>query len=412
MNKYFSFLLLALLSLQGQGQTVTKYPVTTGQQFGMVVVKSSKAPAKAPLIVFLHGIGGRGKGTSVELDKLVGELPAEFKAGVEKYGFIAVAVQSDAAFTLNEPGFARNWAFKNLPVDTTRKYLTGLSWGGGGTGYFIKLSEATARLFDAAAPIAMTWQVGSGFQYVAGAKLPLWIFHNLKDPNGGTPVAASTGYYDSVASWKPAIPATITLFNRDIHGGWGEAYNPDKIPMPAGSQGTIAPAVNLFEWFLLNSSSTRTPVPVFAPPSTEQTAVISYTVTGNKVNLDARGSSNYKSVEWTVTGRPGSVSPWASLITGAMWQTATGTFPEPGTYTIELTTYANANYSGTTRKASVTVTVGTAPPDLPKVVASYDLVRKVVTFMDGSIETIASAVYELSKLKLTIVTDKGGTYTF
>jgi hypothetical protein len=408
-----SFLLSLLLLLQLPAQTVTKYPIITGQQFGLVVIKSTKAPAKAPLLVFLHGIGERGKGTSADLDKIVNGLPANLKAGIEKYGFIGVAVQSDAAFTLNEPGFARSWAIKNLPVDTTRKYLTGLSWGGGGTAGFIKSSPANAQLFDAAAPIAMTWQTNTGYEYAAAAGIPVWIFHNINDPNGGTLVGASTGYYDQLMAKAPRIKPAITLFNGPkVHGGWGEAYSPDKIPVPAGSGGLIAPAVNLYEWFLLNSSTVRVAVPELAPPSTTQTAVISYTLTGSKITLDAQGSSAYKSCQWEVTARPLSVSPWASFITGARWPIASATFPAEGNYTIQLTTFSNADYTGTTKQASISVTIGTTAPEPPKVVATYDLVRKVISFTDGTMETIVSASMDVAKKIITIVTDKGSTYTF
>lgn len=409
--KYIVTFFLSLCLLFAQAQVVTKYPATTGQPFGLVVFKSTKAAAKAPLLVFLHGIGERGKGTSVDLDKIVNAVPANLKAGIEKYGFIGVAVQSDAAFTLGEPGFARSWAMKHLPVDSNRKYLTGLSWGGGGTAGFVKSSLTNAELFDAAAPIAMTWQTGNGYENAAQAAVPLWIFHNKNDPNGGTPVAASTGYYDLLLAKSPRIKPAITLFNGPhVHGGWGEAYHPDKIPVPAGSGGLIAPACNLYEWFLQNSSTVRVAVPELAPPTTEQTAVIAYTLTGNKIELDARGSSNYKSCNWSVTGRPASVSPWASFINGSGWETATGTFPAEGSYTITLTTFSGAGYSGTTKKADITVTIGTAPPEPTKTVVSYDLVRRVITFTDGTMETIVSATTDITKKVVTIVTDKGNTF--
>lgn len=411
MRKILSLLTL-LLVLRGQAQIVSKYPATTGQQFGLIVYKSTKAPAKAPLVVFLHGIGGRGKGTAADLERLAADVSNEFKAGVEKYGLIGVAVQSDNAFTIGEPAFARSWALKNLPIDSSRKYLTGYSWGGGGVAGFIKSSPTNARAFDAAAPIAMTGQSGAGYRNIADAKLPVWIFHNMYDNNGGTPPLASQRYYDSLVAWTPAIPPSLTLFDKLNHGGWGEAYSSDRIPIPAGSQGTTAPAVNLWEWFLLNSSSTRVPVPVMAPPCSGQSAVIGHTLAGNTLTLDARGSCGYKSAEWRVTDRPASVSPWASLITsGARWETATASLPTNGSYTIQLITYSAANYSGTTKTTTVTVTVGIAPEPVKKTVLNYDLVRKVVTFADGSQEAINSATQDVTSKILTIVTDKG-TYTF
>ena len=66
---------------------------------------------------------------------------------------------------------------KELPVDTNRIYITGLSMGGQGTYDAI---ERYPQLFAAAVPVS-----GGGDTSKAAsiATIPLWIFHGAEAPN-------------------------------------------------------------------------------------------------------------------------------------------------------------------------------------------------------------------------------------
>ena len=118
---------------------------------------------KYPLIIFLHGIGERGNGTS--------ELPNVLGQGIPKY----ISQGSTMTFYWNgqwetflvlSPQLSRNYgdwqnfyvdemlnyAKANLRIDTNRIYLTGLSLGGGGVWRYASSSLANARKFAAIAP--------------------------------------------------------------------------------------------------------------------------------------------------------------------------------------------------------------------------------------------------------------------
>lgn len=306
-GKKLSTLLLFLVALVAQSQTITKYPASSSQQYGLVVVKSTNAPAKAPLIVFLHGMGEWGPGTSAALDKVVGGIPATLKAGVEKYGFILVAPQTgvNGAFIMGEINFAHDWAVKNLQTDTTREYLTGLSLGAGGTAWFPRQSLTTALMFDAIAPIATTWQGGGGYRNLSEANLPVWFLHNLGDNNGNTPYVASKWYIDSLLSWKPAIAPALTGFDKIGHGGWSEGYSATKIPMPPGSTGMTLPSVNLFEWFLLNSRTRRVSVPTgpVIPEPPKPKAVVTYDLVTRQVLFDDGSTETIVTARYNVATR-------------------------------------------------------------------------------------------------------------
>jgi poly(3-hydroxybutyrate) depolymerase len=147
-----------------------------------------------------------------------------------------------------------NYAVANLNVDTCRVYLTGLSFGGGGTFSFVSINARNPQRLAAAAPICAPERHFDGFgttpngdQYVGAAKLPVWGFHAMDD--------ATTDYYDgtvvpidSINNHIPApqVKALKTIWPSGGHGIWTRVYNIDN---PAQTYGydTI---INIYEWFL------------------------------------------------------------------------------------------------------------------------------------------------------------------
>jgi len=384
--------------------------------FGLIVISSSKITSNAPLMVFLPGIGGKGKGTLTELQNVYNnEVPSQLKEGIEKYGFICVVVQSDSSYSLGEAKFARQYALDHMTVDPGRKYLTGLSWGGGGTAGEPLVSLEDAKLFDAIAPIAMTWQDMGANQfkakYITDAELPVWAFHNLRDNNAGTPPAATVAYIDAINALNPRVKATKTMFWQpfDNHGGWGEAYNADKIPIDPQSQGLINPACNLYEWMLMNNNSTRLAVPSLTtqpvpPMPSALNAVFNITdkqtITISSFELDASASTGVKAdwdgYLWGVT--PGT-GPWSFTLQGGAYggpkKTITGL--KNGTYNITLTVKDKA---GNIAQKAITIIValdGTQP-----------IVKKPVSFAAGKL-TFDDGTSEAATAVFT--TAAGKTYT-
>lgn len=127
-----------------------------------------------PLIVFLHGSGERGE--DIEHVKVNG--PPKLVETQPDFQFIVVSPQApeNSAWESDVLNTLLDELFQQLPVDTDRVYLTGLSMGGYGT-----WSMATDHpdRFAAIAPIS---GAGDPDRACLLKSLPIWAFHGQNDP--------------------------------------------------------------------------------------------------------------------------------------------------------------------------------------------------------------------------------------
>jgi predicted peptidase len=149
---------------------------------------------KYPLVIFLHGSGERGNDNEAQLKWGVMNFATD--QAMSMHPAIVIAPQCPAKMQWSN--FSRGkgtqltlqstpskpmellmelikQAIKNLPVDTNRIYITGLSMGGFGTYDAI---ERYPHLFAAAVPVC-----GGGDVMKAGtiAHIPIWIFLGSED---------------------------------------------------------------------------------------------------------------------------------------------------------------------------------------------------------------------------------------
>jgi dienelactone hydrolase len=287
-------------------------------------------------------------------------------------GFLIITVQTPDTYD-DEILFARDYAIKNYRVDTTRLYLTGWSYGGGGTwygagNYFGK--------FHAVAPIATTWTSGDWIG-LAKAGTAIWAFHNLGDPNTtGTPVDATKSMVNAVNAANPKTKAVYTLFNDNSHGT-GAAYDNSTPPYAPGGQGLTNPTLTLWQWFLKNSSTTRIEPPAATNSQTGLVAVPKASLSSNIVALDGRQSVGYKSGIWSTINAPAGVNTWSVQACG--WITCSVTLPAQGTYTFRLTI---KDAAGATSYNDVSVTYGNNTP------APVFKATKRVLHADGTYEDV------------------------
>ena len=158
------------------------------------LLKPTGSPSgKVPLVVFLHGAGERGtnntaqlkNGTKLYLDR---ENRTKFPAYVvapqcpENKQWVDMPWGADKGTQPEKPSESMQLVIalldsleKELPIDTDRIYVTGLSMGGYGTWDLI---TRFPKRFAAGAPVC-----GGGDEAVAGkaAKVPLWVFHSDDD---------------------------------------------------------------------------------------------------------------------------------------------------------------------------------------------------------------------------------------
>lgn len=204
--------------------------------------------AKYPLIIFLHGIGERGNGTS-ELWKLKrigipayiakGE-PMKFTVGGKSHSFIVLSPQCATKYSMWPTLYVDallEYAEKNLRIDKKRIYLTGLSMGGGGTWKYISASENNAKKFAAVATVCAPSTLTNPC-VVAKTKLPMWSFHASNDPI--VSVSVITNAISRILGCNPAIKPLKTVWNSGGHEIWDKAYNTKHTYQTP----------NVFEWFL------------------------------------------------------------------------------------------------------------------------------------------------------------------
>jgi len=191
--------------------------------------KPADAGKKFPLLLFLHGAGERGDDNAIQLKHGI----RQFLAQQEKTPCVIVAPQcpknlswaairrgetprllekpsEPAALTLELVDALR----KELPLDESRLYVTGLSMGGYGTW---DLLCRRPELFAAGVPIC-----GGGDPSKAAliAKVPQWIFHGDKDT--AVPVDSSRTMVEALktAGGEPKY----TEYPGVGHNSWDKAY--------------------------------------------------------------------------------------------------------------------------------------------------------------------------------------------
>lgn len=209
-----------------------------------------------PLVLFYHGWGERGNGTSDLSDILSFGPPKLINQGTNFDAIVISPQNSDANYSASDFLSFYNYLTSNYPVDTNRIYVTGLSSGGGSTwraleGHYDKIA--------AAVPIC-----GSGFIDNPSEVLqqtPIWAFHSFNDsvidvnntitnvnrianisnsvmsvyPYGASNSAASDDYsmsFDTnsqtwsavIGTNEPSENLAFTLYQSGGHNSWTPTY--------------------------------------------------------------------------------------------------------------------------------------------------------------------------------------------
>ncbi len=173
------------------------------------------AAKKYPLIVSLHGAGGKGTNN----DKQLKDWNRQLAESQRRKEFPCYVVAPQAPGLWNADHFKRiKSLIKTLPsVDMDRIYILGHSMGGHGTYIFIQLDP---DYFAAAAPSA-----GSGLgrteEFIDPAKikdLPIWAFHGDRD--GVCPIEKDQKVFDEVKRLGGNMK--FTIWKGDKHGVSGK----------------------------------------------------------------------------------------------------------------------------------------------------------------------------------------------
>ena len=187
-----------------------------------------KIGQKYPVIILLHGAGGRGN----DIDILVNNPYFKITDKYSDFPFITIAPQcsENTWFDMFEQlkRLVRKVATEAF-TDKERVYLMGASMGGYGTW---QLAMSLPELFAAIVPIC-----GGGMYWNAArlANVPVWAFHGAKDPV--VCLEESVKMVDAVN--KCGGTAKLTVYPDNQHDAWSDTYANHEV----------------FDWMLKNTNT-------------------------------------------------------------------------------------------------------------------------------------------------------------
>lgn len=366
-----TILLLALLSFftastaYSQGTQVERRKGTTTAQYGFLEylppdynVDTNK---KFPTIIFLHGVGEKGNGTT-DLYKVAANGPPRLiKDGkwpvkspktnlFPAENFIVISVQSSDGYPLpdNMHTFVK-WVKANYRADPDRTYMCGLSAGGISTWrYLDKHSDEVAAII----PVCGNGNI-SGSDECAYKHVPIWAFHGDKDPSVNWGGSTNPVRLVNLCVPKPNPLAKVTIYPGATHDVWTRTYS------LSGMSETTDPKFNpfdmsIYDWLL---QFKRGAVPSINPTANAGVD-LTLTLPVNSTNITGTatpGSGTITSFSWTKISGPNVTMTNQTTATVSLAGMVTGI------YTFRFTV-TNSNGVSASDDVKVTVISANLPP--------------------------------------------------
>lgn len=336
---------------------------------------------KYPLMIFLHGIGERGNGTT-DLSKVAANgVPKYIKAGHKMRFFwngkwqifLVLSPQLSTGYGWWMTFYIAEmvkYAKQNLNIDTNRISLAGLSLGGGGVWDYPGESLANAKTLNAIAPCCPTCQTTT-YCNIANANLPVWAFHALDDPQ--TQANCTASIVQAINNnCNAAVKGYMTTWPTGGHGIWDRAF--DTVYNYQNP--------NVYEWLLGQDKSK----PVNKRPVANAGANITISATNGMVNLSGAYSTDadgyIERYIWKKVSGPANGTILTPVSTNGLTK-ITG-LTAAGTYVYQLTV-ADDRADVTTATVTVTVTSNSVSNIPPVTEAGTDLNTAVsVASLHGS----------------------------
>ena len=216
-----------VVSASGQDFEKKEFTGSSGDmlRYALMEPLEKKAGTRYPLVITLHGVGGRGKpnwerncyaNTILTKPEMRKANPcfvvAPNCAPDETWGSLGRLQGKERLPDLVE---LIETLVQDLPIDPDRVYVTGQSMGGVGT--FAILAERP-DLFAAAAPVCGGHLPENGKKI---HRVPIWVFHGAKDNT--VPVDLSRKMVEAIeaAGGKPKY----TEYPNVAHNAWTPAYD-------------------------------------------------------------------------------------------------------------------------------------------------------------------------------------------
>jgi hypothetical protein len=219
-----------ILPLFSAAQTSEKSVVArNGERIGFLEFRPSDySSAKHPLIIFLHGIGEKGNGTSQLKNVHCCGIPAYIRGGNKMRftwqgkteSFVVLSPQLSRKYGWWQPFYVDElikYAKANLNIDPDRIFVTGLSLGGGGTWNFASSTQARAEQLAGIAPVVAPCMMSNGCN-IAKATLPVMAFHVWDDRDA--PASCTVSAIRSINACKPAVTPNLIMYASGGHYVW------------------------------------------------------------------------------------------------------------------------------------------------------------------------------------------------
>jgi predicted peptidase len=180
-----------------------------------------------PLLLFLHGLGECGNN---ELERVKVHGPPKLVESRDDFPFVVISPQcppppggfKDVPTAWKAEPLIRlvDHVVKNMNIDPTRVYVTGLSMGGYGTW---RLVAKHPERFAAAVPIC-----GGGEPQSWAAsmrRVPIWAFHGARDQV--VPLSESQKMVDAVRGAGGQVQ--FTVYPDVEHDSWTQTYENEEV---------------------------------------------------------------------------------------------------------------------------------------------------------------------------------------
>jgi predicted esterase len=379
MKKFYNLILvlslilgsLSVLSLQqASGQTWKPKPnqITPGiGGYYEYLPVGYDGVKKFPVIVFIHGVGDKGNGTT-ELSRVLrtglpllinnGSFPSQFTVGGQNFSFIIIVPQFAGWPSANDVNNVIDFTEANYKIDPERIYLTGLSMGGGAVWDHAASSPARANRLAAIFPICGASTPNSaGQQVIANANLPVLATHNQDDDV--VTVSNTIGWVNGINSFNPPTPAIKVIWPSGGHNAWGASYDPtDK----------FVGGLTSYEWLLQQKRGSVTPSPLNATATVNNNVICNAGSNGSAKVSVSGGTAPY-TYSWSTS--PAQTSSTASGLAAGNYTvtvrdaagataTASVTITQPAPLSITATAGTISTFGGTTN-VTLAAAGGTAP---------------------------------------------------
>ncbi|MCX6225501.1 MAG: prolyl oligopeptidase family serine peptidase [Bacteroidia bacterium] len=233
---FFWFLSITFTFAQSSRFSINKFINNQGDTLNYRLLNPDyNTLRKYPLVIFLHGSGERGNDNEAQLkwgvmnfatDQAMTMHPALVVAPQcpEKQGWsnFTNSEKPEEVRLRNTPSKPMELVIqlihklsKELPVDTTRIYITGLSMGGFGT---FDAIERYPHLFAAAVPVCGGGDVSKAATIM---HIPIWILHGSED----AAVNPQFSIYMVKALTEAGAHPGFTLYPEVGHFSWLAAYS-------------------------------------------------------------------------------------------------------------------------------------------------------------------------------------------